>query len=474
MRTHGRIRTPFGSRAKNRLKDLLCALTTSKELLKVLTHVWRTEDHHHHHHHQEKQQQQPPTSLSLFSAMKAELDRACIHVNKLIHDQKLNQREFDVLLHHFEEEKQAWKIKEKEHVRSAIASVAGDLEVEKKMKRQTERLNKKLGMELADTKAKLVSTLKELECEKRAREILEQVCDELATGIGEDRAKVEELKRESDKVREEIEKEREMLQLADALREERVQMKLSEAKYQFEEKNAVVEKLRTELESFLKNKVEEQQIDGSGSPNYARIIELEQYLRETLPIPPEYKDNQQKEDDDEEEDDDDEDDLHSIELNMDENDKSYKWSDDVHQELSKKKITRGRKSTSSDKRQRQNNNNNKNNSISIDMERQISDGIIEWEFSPIRRGNSDILDGGMGRKKVFEFSTQSWGRKECEDEIERYNMIKDLRDHIIVSGSRMQVTTTSQEEADNENENWNQNPNRMMGCEGFTVLQEAV
>lgn len=455
--SHGR--TPRGSRAKNRLKDLLCALTTSKELLKVSTHVWRAEE-------------QQPTSLSLISAMKAELDRACIHANKLIHDQKLNQREFDLLVHHLEEEKTAWKIKEKERVRTAIAAVAGDLEIEKKLKRQTERLNKKLGMELADTKAKLMSTLKELECEKRAREILEQVCDELATGIGEDRAKVEELKRESAKVREEVEKEREMLQLADVLREERVQMKLSEAKYQFEEKNAVVEKLRSELESYLKSKVGEEQVDGS--PNYARIKELEQYLRETLPVPSEYKDQENigglvdKDDQEEEEEDSADSDLHSIELNMDENSKSYKWSD-VHQEMSKEKTavetknkTRGRKSTS-DKRQRQ----------SISIERETSDGI-EWEFSPIRlRGNPDILDG---RKQVFEFSSQAWG-KECEDEIERYNMIKDLRDHI-VSGSRMMVAS-SQEAVSSPNENWNQhilppqNPNRM-ACEGFTVLQEAV
>ncbi|KAJ4954435.1 hypothetical protein NE237_011218 [Protea cynaroides] len=77
--------------------------------------------------------------------------------------------------------------------------------------------------------------------------LMEEVCEALARNIGEDKAEVEELKRESAKVREEVEKEREMLQLADVLCEERVQMKLSEAKFQFEEKNAAVDKLRNEL-----------------------------------------------------------------------------------------------------------------------------------------------------------------------------------------------------------------------------------
>ncbi|KAJ1440728.1 hypothetical protein SESBI_01798 [Sesbania bispinosa] len=139
--------------------------------------------------------------------------------------------------------KGCWKRREREKIHDAVKNVAEELAVEKKLRRQTERLNKKIAKEMAN--------------EKRAKEILEQICDELARGIGEDRAQVEELKRESAIVREEVEKEREMLQLADVLREERVQMKLSEAKYQFEEKNAVLEKLRNELEGFMRTKDQE-------------------------------------------------------------------------------------------------------------------------------------------------------------------------------------------------------------------------
>ncbi|KAG6436422.1 hypothetical protein SASPL_101320 [Salvia splendens] len=329
---------------KNRLKDVYNGLITSKELLKVMSRVGHLDE-------------QNSTRLSLFSALKFELDRACIHVSKLIQEQRKGG-EIGVLVKQLEEEKLVWKLKEQDRIRSAIASVNGELETERKMRRQTERLNKKLGVELAETRESLTKMSKELESEKRAREMFEQVCDELARGIGEDRAEVEELKRRSDKVCKEVEKERDMLQLADVLREERVQMKLAEAKYQFEEKNTLVDALRSELEAYMKSKNGKEQ-QGDGSPSYDKIKELERYLWETLPSPYEYqdinrdgildvsalnKDNQHEEeaedgddDDDEQEEDSADSDLHSIELNMDDISQSFQWGDAANAESKRRK-----------------------------------------------------------------------------------------------------------------------------------------
>ena len=86
----------------------------------------------------------------------------------------------------FAEEKAAWESKEQETVEAAIESVAGELEVERKLMRRLESFNKKLRRDLAETKVSLVKVVKELDCEKRAREIVEQVCDELAGDVGED------------------------------------------------------------------------------------------------------------------------------------------------------------------------------------------------------------------------------------------------------------------------------------------------
>ncbi|CAN6557292.1 unnamed protein product [Malus baccata var. baccata] len=361
---------------KTCLKDVSSGLSTSKELVKVITRVSGLEEQH-------------SLSTTLLSALRVELDRARIQVHQMIREQRSNCNEIEYLVMKLAKEKAAWKSKEQERIHAAIACVAAELEVEKKLRRQTERLNKKIGKELADKEAALLKATKELEREKRAKEIFEQVCDELATGLGEDRAQVEELKRESEKVREEVEKEREMLQLADVLREERVQMKLSEAKYHFEEKNAIVEQLKNELEAHLISKTYE---GSGGSPDFSKIKELKAYLKkinfgsfqnmkiegngmEVAAYREECEDDSKRTSVDS--------DLHSIELSMDNNNKSYKWSyacgddtEDDSKRTSVDKQFKGRRSLS-EKIQWESICLNKNSSG------------IDWEFGVKSQGQSD-------------------------------------------------------------------------------------
>ncbi|KAE8733047.1 Photosystem I subunit O [Hibiscus syriacus] len=301
---------------RTRLKDVSNGLANSKELVKVLNRVCGLDDKH-------------PSSMSLVSALYAELDRTGIHVDQLIREQRSNHEGIEHLMRRFAEQKLVWKRSERDRIHDTVACIAEELEMEKKLRRGTERLNKKLGKELADTAVALSKAMKEVESENRAKEILEQVCDELARGIGEERATVEELKRELAKAHEEMEKEREMLQFADVLREERVQMKLSEAKYHFEEKNAVVEKLRNELEAYLGTKLNEENVHGS--LNLQRIRELKAYLKKidfgSGQMVKQVADKLNVMDGEECEAVDSADsDLHPIDLNMDNNDMCYKWS----------------------------------------------------------------------------------------------------------------------------------------------------
>ncbi|KAJ4969902.1 hypothetical protein NE237_003001 [Protea cynaroides] len=161
--------------------------------LEVLNRIWGLEEQH-------------SSSMSLVSALRVEIDCACMQVEQLIQKQWFHHGEINYLMKR-------------------------DLDIERKLKRQAESLNKKLGKELAETKASLSKVIKEFESERRVREVMEEACEALPRNIGEGKAEVEELKRESAMVQEEVEKGREMLQLADVLREERVQMKLSEAKF---------------------------------------------------------------------------------------------------------------------------------------------------------------------------------------------------------------------------------------------------
>ncbi|KAK6926537.1 hypothetical protein RJ641_008256 [Dillenia turbinata] len=380
-RGHTTTRDTMGT--KTLLKNVGKSLATSKELLKALNHIWRMEE-------------QNSSSMTLVAALRAEIDRARIQVEQLIQDQRSSRHEINCLMNHFAEEKSAWKRRERDRIQGAIESIARELEIEKKLRRQTERLNKKLGKELADTKASMLKVVKELESERRTKEILEQVCDELARGVGEDRAEFEELKRESAKVRDEVEKEREMLQLADVLREERVQMKLSEAKYQFEEKNAAVEKLRKQLESYLGNKINRENGDedtlNSGSGGYGA------YLMKNHPGSCQNGEVEYDDDDDDravaegeerEGEDSADSDLHSIELNMDNISKSYKWiyscrDGDPGQEDSKRssvdEMFKGRKSLSE-----------KVQWGSISLTKGNSNSV-QLESTTKTQGNTDTLD----------------------------------------------------------------------------------
>lgn len=411
IETRSRVQTPTGSvgGVRNRLKDVSNALTTSKELLKILNRVWASAD-------------QPSSSMPLVSALHAELERARLQVNQLIQEQRSDQNEISYLMKCFAEEKAAWKNKEREAVEAAIDTIAGELEVERKLRRRFESLNKKLGKELAETKTTFMKTVKELESEKRARDIVEQVCDELARDVGEDKAVVEGLKRDAEKVREEVEKEREMLHLADMLREERVQMKLSEAKHQFEEKNTAVDKLRKQLEAFLGRKRGKEK--RSDSHNLVTDEEISPCLSKS-----QFSNHQSHEKEDhgevvedleeEEEEDSTDSELHSIELSLNNNNgKNYKWAHpsnlgresrriSVDDEIKGRMIPR--KSSS--------------------LQRTISEGV-EWGIQARNLLNAaDHLDC----ERISEMEKKQSQRKSCADEAHRNKAMKGLRDHLMSS-----------------------------------------
>ena len=410
IETRSRVQTPSESTVgvRPRLKDVSNALTTSKELIKIINRVWGNED-------------RPSSSMSLISALHAELERARMQVNHLIQEQRSDQNEINYLMKCFAEEKAAWKNKEQKVVEAAIESIAGELDVEKKLRRRFESLNKKLGKELAETKASLLKTVKELDSEKRARAVMEQVCDELARDFGDDKAEVEELKRESAKLCEEVEKEREMMQLADVLREERVHMKLSEAKYQLEEKNAAVDKLRNQLEAFLGSKRNKEK---GRCSNHITDEDLAACLSKNRFVSHRSELNEEDGEVDDRvvcEDGSAESDLHSIELNMDNNNKSYKWTypfgtpRDVRMAAIDEEDIKGRKSTSSKLPRR-----------STSLQRSISDGV-EWDT----RNDRDPFPGDGIDWARFSGLERQGQEKGYGDEMHGHQSVKGLRDYML-------------------------------------------
>ncbi|KAJ3697292.1 hypothetical protein LUZ61_000997 [Rhynchospora tenuis] len=261
--THLSPQTSVRENRNHRLRHLNNSLAASREILKALFRLMGPEN-------------TQSSKLSLLSALHSELGRAHVHLNRLEEIETLRKREKEKILLGFE-------------------MVIEELNIEKKERRKAEKLNKRLEMALIQMEKTVLEATDELERERRSRERVERVCKELVRGIGEDRTQVEELKRQAIELQEELErerqilqveleKEREMLQIADEWREERVQMKLSEARCQFEEKNMAVDELRNELEAYLVSKKhQESSIATQGKFKIANGILHEESVQLKLP-----------------------------------------------------------------------------------------------------------------------------------------------------------------------------------------------
>ncbi|XP_044476735.1 protein BRANCHLESS TRICHOME-like [Mangifera indica] len=117
--------------------------------------------------------------------------------------------------------------------RAQIIELKAELDYERKARKKVESLNKRLAKELAE--------------ERRGREAMERVCEELAGEISSDKEEINRMKKEMDE-------ERKMLRMAEVLREERVQMKLTEAKMLLEEKLFELEETkRTQTDKLPRN-----------------------------------------------------------------------------------------------------------------------------------------------------------------------------------------------------------------------------
>ncbi|KAK1561888.1 hypothetical protein Q3G72_002530 [Acer saccharum] len=167
---------------------------------------------------------QQVSAVSMVAALETDLEQARARIQELETDRRSSKKKLEHFLKKVSEERAAWRSREHEKIRAFI----DDLKADKRY-------------------------MQDYDKERKARELIEEVCDELAKEIGEDKAEVEALKRESMKLREELEDERKMLQMAEVWREERVQMKLVDAKVALENKYSQMNKLVAELETFLRS-----------------------------------------------------------------------------------------------------------------------------------------------------------------------------------------------------------------------------
>ncbi|GAA0154071.1 hypothetical protein LIER_12158 [Lithospermum erythrorhizon] len=135
-------------------------------------------------------------------------------------------------------------VSELENCRFQILNLKAELEYERKERKKMDAVNKKLARELSE--------------ERKNREAYESLCEKLAEEISANKAKIEMLKKE-------IQEERKMLRVAEVLREERVQMKLSEAKHFLEEK--LTELHEMSISKNQENMIQDENVERISTPS---------------------------------------------------------------------------------------------------------------------------------------------------------------------------------------------------------------
>ncbi|XP_010053773.1 uncharacterized protein At5g41620 [Eucalyptus grandis] len=217
------------------------SLQTSTELLKVLNRIWSLEEQH-------------VSDKSMLKALKSELHQSHSRIKELVWEKQKDSRIMDDLMKELAEDKYDRKQMEQERIAEAEL-LREETEKERKLRKRSESLHRKLAKELSELKSPYSTALRELEREKKARVLLENLCDEFAKGIRDYEQVVRSLKHGPIKesvVRESLD--RLILHISEAWLDERLQMKLAESHDDVAGKDTVVDKLSSDIESFLQTK----------------------------------------------------------------------------------------------------------------------------------------------------------------------------------------------------------------------------
>ncbi|KAJ3692188.1 hypothetical protein LUZ60_012538 [Juncus effusus] len=217
-------------------RDPRYGLKTSTELLKVLNRIWALEE-------------QQTSHVSLVKSLKLELHQAHTRI-----------KEMEGLLVKVSDEKSIKRAKEKEKIKHVVQSVKEELEEERKLRKNSENLQRKLGKDLGELKGVFLKAIKDLEKEKRVNSLLEDLCDEFARGIRDFEEEIRVLKQGFNNVNNNKDYghkfDRAILHIAEAWLDERMQMQLAEKRGDLIQKNAIFERISGEIKSFLHEKEE--------------------------------------------------------------------------------------------------------------------------------------------------------------------------------------------------------------------------
>lgn len=154
--------------------------------------------------------------------------------------------------HSINEERESGIRTEHQRMCSRVKSLADEVKRERKKCKKIGIMNSKLLSDIAEAKLSAKKFMDNLEKEKKARRFLDDQCHELAEEIEGNQAEIGELRNQRERIQEEVEEERKMLQIAGVWREEQAQMKLLDAKLVVEDKLLDINDMISNLEAFLR------------------------------------------------------------------------------------------------------------------------------------------------------------------------------------------------------------------------------
>lgn len=189
---------------------------------------------------------------SAASARQAELFKARKHVNELEAEGGWSRMQIKHCMKKLNEERALRMRTEHQKMCSVIKNLADCVKRERKNCKKMDIMNSKLLRDIAEAKLSARRFIRNLEKEKKAREELEDVCNNLAKEIEGNKVEIGALRNHRKKIQEEIEEERTMLQIAEVWQEEQAQMKLADAKLILEDKYAEINNLIADVKACLR------------------------------------------------------------------------------------------------------------------------------------------------------------------------------------------------------------------------------
>ncbi|KAJ7205927.1 hypothetical protein O6H91_04G084100 [Diphasiastrum complanatum] len=187
----------------------------------------------------------------MVNAMQRELQKVWVQVQELEEACIWARMEINNLHLRVDSKGKSWPSKVYTKFAAKVLSLKEDAAQESQSQQQLQMHIKRLEKQLAESKAALIKAKKDMIKERKGREVLELVCAELAREIRQDKLDPDKLKQNRPQSNHQAETEGKILRMSEEWREEKVQVKVTEAKFEVAHDNLSIGSFEQKVKGFL-------------------------------------------------------------------------------------------------------------------------------------------------------------------------------------------------------------------------------